>query len=262
MLSEKEIELLEKKYLKKFYHFLKYAEDEMLEGFKTKEKILDDWMGFWKKEQHSDFSVGAERIVYALLNGKGIGQPNSCPVGADLFFETKDAYIHIDLKTVEATGNIGDYAKNIFVGENQNSYKHYMLVGKGKKQTKRNYSPSLPSFYNKGEKNEKICLSYFITILYEKKDINILNINLLSMPNGSLKNIYKHRPLKAGKNPGKVRFNFSETPYFETLFDKDTEENRRNNCRIKIIYMNENKCKTYKKLDFLRSLYKQQKNIK
>ena len=110
-----EIEKIELKYLNKFYHFLKFAEDEMMIGFATKEKIKDDWYGLYSSGI-SDFAVGAERIVYSLLNGKGIGQPNSSPVGADLFFEVSDAFIHIDLKTVEADGNIGDYTKNIFVG--------------------------------------------------------------------------------------------------------------------------------------------------
>ena len=116
-----EIEQIENKYLNKFYHFLKYVEDEMMKGFQAKEKIKDDWFGKYDSKI-SDFAVGAERIIYSLFNGKGIGQPNSCPVGADMFFEVQDAYIHIDLKTVQ-TDNIGDYIKNIFVGTNQNSYK-------------------------------------------------------------------------------------------------------------------------------------------
>ena len=98
MMTNKQIEVLEKKYLNKYYHFLKFAEDEMLVGFKTKDDIKDDWWGLYSSGI-SDFSTGAERIVYSLLNGKGIGQPNSCPVGSDLFFEVKDAFIHIDLTT-------------------------------------------------------------------------------------------------------------------------------------------------------------------
>ena len=39
----KKIEELELKYLNKYYYFLKFAEDEMFLGFKTKEKIKDDW---------------------------------------------------------------------------------------------------------------------------------------------------------------------------------------------------------------------------
>jgi hypothetical protein len=144
MLSDLELETLESKYLNKFYHFLKFAEDEMLRGFQTKEKIKNDWYQHWIDISSSDFNVGAERIVYALLNGKGIGQPNSCPVGSDLFFEVEDAFIHIDLKTVQ-TRNIGDYNTSIFVGENQNSYNYNMIVNKTEK---REYKPHLPHYYN------------------------------------------------------------------------------------------------------------------
>lgn len=121
MKSKQEIEELENKYLNKFYYFLKFVEDEMMLGFQTKEKIKADWFGKYDSKI-SNFAVGAERIIYALFNGKGIGQPNSCPVGADMFFEVEDAYIHIDLKTVQ-TRNIGDITRSIFVGRNQNSYK-------------------------------------------------------------------------------------------------------------------------------------------
>ena len=116
------IEKLELKYLEKYFHFLKFAEDELLLGFQTKYKIKDDWYSKWNPNEEgkgiSDFATGAERIVYSLLNGKGIGQPNSSPIGADLFFEVPDAFIHIDLKTVQ-TRNIGDYTGSIFVGNNQ-----------------------------------------------------------------------------------------------------------------------------------------------
>ncbi len=84
-MTNKQIEQLESKYLNKFYHFLKYAEDEMMFGFQTKEKIKDDWYGKYGTNI-SDFAVGAERIIYALFNGKGVGQPNSCPVGAEYVF--------------------------------------------------------------------------------------------------------------------------------------------------------------------------------
>lgn len=102
MLTDIQIEQLESKYLNKFYHFLKYVEDEMMYGFQTKELIRNDWQNRYGNGQAiSDFAVGAERIIYSLFNGKGIGQPNSAPVGADMFFEVDDAFIHIDLKTVQ-----------------------------------------------------------------------------------------------------------------------------------------------------------------
>jgi hypothetical protein len=247
-----EIEKIELKYLNKFYYFLKYVEDEMMTGFATKEKIKDDWFGLYSSGI-SDFAVGAERIIYSLLNGKGIGQPNSSPVGADLFFEVEDAFIHIDLKTVEADGNIGDYTKNIFVGTNQNSYKSEIKKANGDSfEPIRYYKPSLPTFYNKNKANEKICLSYFITVLYSKKHLDILNINILSMPNGELEKHYKHRPLSAGKNLGKVRFNFKEVNKFELLDGFPS--------RVKVVYFNHNMKDEFKKrLYFFENLYKQDK---
>ena len=250
-----EIEKLEKKYLEKYYHFLKFAEDELLFGFKTKQDIENDWIGLYKSGI-SDFAVGAERIVYSLLNGKGIGQPNSCPVGADLFFEVQDAYIHLDLKTVSAsltgTTNIGDYTKNIFVGTNQNSYKGQMIVNKGNENEEyRDYNPSLPTFYNKGKKNEKICLTYFVTILYDKDKLDILIMSIVCMPNGELESHYKTRVLQAGKNIDKTRFRFTDVPNFELLGRKQK--------RIKVVYFDKNMNSTYlKKVKFFEDLYDNQ----
>lgn len=258
------IEELEFHYLNKYYHFLKFAEDELLFGFKTKEDIKDDWLGLYKSGI-SDFAVGAERIVYSLLNGKGIGQPNSAPVGADLFFEVENAYVHLDLKTVGATlnprdkshedgawsNNIGDYTNNIFVGTNQNSYKAEIKQANGNSfNPKRFYEPSLPTFYNKGKKNEKICVSYFITILYDKDTLDILVMSIACMPNGELEPHYKSRVLQAGKNPDKTRFRFTEVPNFELI--ENTPK------RIKVVYFDEKMDESYKKkLTFFEELYKE-----
>ncbi|MCK4635359.1 MAG: hypothetical protein KAT32_00695 [Candidatus Moranbacteria bacterium] len=251
MLSDKQIEKIEEKYLKKFFHLMKYAEDEMMIGFQTKEKIKDDWQGKYGTEI-SSFAIGAERIIYALMNGKGIGQPNSCPVGSNMFFEVEDAFIHIDLKTVQ-TRNIGDITRSIFVGENQNSYKGKMIVNTKKGMVEREYNPALPTFYNKGKENEKICLSYFITILYEDENLNILNINIVCMPNGELEKHYQTRTLQAGKNPGKTRFRFSELPNFELLDDPSS--------RIKVIYFNKKMKDEYKnKLKLYENIHDKQKD--
>lgn len=261
----KQIEEIEQHYLNKYYYFLKFAEDELLQGFKTKEKIKHDWYGLYKSGI-SDFAVGAERIVYSLLNGKGIGQPNSALVGADLFFEVENAYIHLDLKTVGATltprdnnhhkgawsNNIGDYTNNIFVGTNQNSYKSEIKQANGFSFVpKRYYEPSLPTFYNKGQKNEKICISYFVTILYDKDTLDILVMSIMCMPNGELEPHYKSRVLQAGKNPNKARFRFTEIPEFELLPNKPK--------RIKVVYFDSKMNNNYKKdLDFFERLYNSQ----
>ncbi len=245
-----QIETLELKYLNKFYHFLKYVEDEMMFGFQTKEKIKDDWLGKYDSKI-SNFAVGAERIIYALFNGKSVGQPNSCPVGADMFFEVEDAFIHIDLKTVQ-TRNIGDITQTIFVGRNQNSFKSEIKKANGDSfNPQRFYEPALPTFYNRGKNNEKICLSYFVTIAYEDKNLNILNINLLCMPNGELEKHYGTRVLSAGKNPDKSRFRFTEVPNFELLSPLRP--------RVMVVYFDKNMSEKLKKsLSFYENLFNQQ----
>ena len=257
-----DIEKLESKYLEKFYHFLKFAEDEMLEGFDTKEKIKNDWFDKYKTGI-SDFAVGAERIVYALFNGKGIGQPNSSPVGSDLFFEVEDAYIHIDLKTVKASlkgkTNIGDYLNDIFVGNNQNSYNGKIDVGRIEKIYDK---ANLPHFYNLPNGKKKVCLTYFVTILYDEDSLSILNINLLCMPNGALFGEYGKGVLKAGKvqtglskkerknHCKSVRYKWSDNLDFKLL------ENKK---RIKIVYFDKGMDKKYlEKLSLIDDLYKNQ----
>lgn len=171
-------------------------------------------------------------------------------MGSDLFFETDDAFIHIDMKTVQ-TRNIGDYTTSIFVGRNQNSYDGKMIVNKGgTKQTTREYRGVLPTEYkNKG--NPKPCLTYFITILYEEENLNVLCITLLCMPNGILEPHYGTRVLKAGKNPDKTRFNFSEVDTFELLPKKQK--------RVRVVYLNESPSnKWISKLKYLKSVYDQQ----
>lgn len=260
-----DIEKIELKYLNKYFHFLKFVEDELLDGFKTKEVIKEDWIDKYKSGI-SDFSVGAERIVYSLLNGKGIGQPNSSPIGSDLFFEVNDAFINIDLKTVGTTlhkrtkddplgawsDNIGDFTSSIFVGRNQNSYKGKMLVYEGKKnESIRDYSPSLPTFYNKGKENEKICLTYFITILYDKDTLDTLVICIVCMPNGELESHYKTRVLSAGKNIDKTRFRFSKVTNFELLEPQEK--------RIKVVYFkNDMDMKYKKKLKYFKDIHDEQ----
>lgn len=223
----------------------------MFYGFRTKEAIKDDWWGHYGNNEDgkgiSDFAVGAERIVYALLNGKGIGQPNSAPVGADLFFEVGDAYIHIDMKTVQQD-NIGDFTNTIFVGENQNSYRGVIEKRTGNNEE---YTPALPTFYNKGKVNEKICLSYFITILYNRDNLDIMVIAIDCMPNGELEKHYGSRVLSAGKNPGKARFNLKEVNKFELLENQPS--------RIKVVYFDKNMPEQYrKKLSLFESIYDKQ----
>ena len=234
-----ELEALEHKYLMKYWYFLKFVEDDIVRGLLSMEDIKSNWQGLYGNKEGgiSEFDVGSERIIYALLNGKIAGQPNSCPVSSDLFFEVEDAYIHIDLKTVttnEGTSksdNIGDFSTNIFVGENQNSYAGNIIKNAGKpNEYKEEYRPNLPTYYSKSNGDKKITLTYFICLLNSSITRRCELISIMSLPNGRLQEYYGSRPLKAGKNPGKARYNFSAVPKFELLSG--------NKKRVRIVYKN------------------------
>ncbi len=127
-----------------------------------------------------------------------------------------------------------------------------MIVKTGKAKNEE-YADVLPVEYQ-NEGNPKPCLTYFVTILYDEGNLDILNINLLCMPNGSLSSVYGSRPLQAGKNPGKIRFNIKDAGTFE-LLDKKPK-------RIKVVYFNEkmnDECK--KQLCYIKSVYDKQPKL-
>ncbi len=272
-ISLAEIEQLEHKYLMKYWYFLKFCEDEIVSGIKSMEDIRADWDGRYGTGRGgtSEFDVGCERIIYALLNGKIAGRPNSSPVSSDLFFEVDDAYIHIDLKSVTTSeggekDNINDFSEDIFIGRNQNSYNYDMEVRVKKSECspevlvrfetpadankktvsiRRPYIPNLPQFYTKSNGDKKITLTYFVCLLNSTVSSETQMISILCMPNGLLSQHYGTRPLKAGKTIDTVtladgstaerytaRYKFKEVPTFELL-----DGNKK---RVRIVHKNPN----------------------
>ncbi|MCX7997745.1 MAG: hypothetical protein N3A69_02175, partial [Leptospiraceae bacterium] len=177
----KEIEFWENHYLNQIEFTLKQDLEKILEGLASKDKIKEDWFPVFhnsdKKRQNSDFARGAERIYYWIFNQLGI--PNSSPIGSDMFFETYNAFIHIDIKTAKID-NPSDYKGRLPIGANQRSYKLENF----------HYQVNLPIRYSY---QNKICLTYFINIIYDITDenINIKAIVLICVPNGALVSIYK-----------------------------------------------------------------------
>ena len=217
----KEIEFWENHYLNQIEYDLKQDLEKMLQGLKSKDKIKDDWFDIFnnadKKRQNSDFARGAERIYYWLFNQ--FGTPNSSPIGSDMMFELYNAFVHIDIKTAKFD-NTSDYKGKIPVGENQTSYK----------PDDSNYTVHLPVVYSY---QNKICLTYFINIIYDisGENIEIKAIILLSVPNGKLADVYGNKIVDAGKTgySGKgFRYNYANNPYFKSLKDKPL--------RIRILY--------------------------
>lgn len=205
------IEFWENHYLNQIEFTLKQDLSKMLDGLKSKDKIKDDWFEIFKRsaDKNSDFARGAERIYYWLFNQFGI--PNSSPIGADMFFETYNAFVHIDIKTAKLD-NMSDFKGKIPIGGNQTSYK----------SNNYGFEVNLPTRYSY---QNKICLTYFINIIYEieNNNIEIKAIYLICVPNGKLIDIYGSEIIGSGKTgySGRgFRYLYHKRPYFDLLPNK------------------------------------------
>ena len=215
-----QVEFWENHYLDQMEFLLKQDLVKMMDGLRSKDKIKENWIDAFKRsaEINSDFARGAERIYFWLFNQ--FGTPNSSPIGADLFFETYNAFVHIDVKTAKID-NTSDYKGKIPVGKNQTSYK---LKNK-------NYIVDLPKYY---KYENKICFTYFISIVFgdSTEEFDIVSISLICVPNGLLTEVYGDSVYDASKIKGKgFRYKFNSSPYFKLLKGKPL--------RVRLLYLNE-----------------------
>lgn len=229
----KKIEFWEEHYLNQIEFTLTHDLDKMLDGLKSKDKIKEDWFKVFnridKKRQNSDFARGAERIFYWLFNQFGI--PNSSPIGADMFFETYNAFVHIDIKTAKLN-NPSDYKGKIPLGANQTSYKIDDF----------NFEVNLPTKY---KYKDKLCLTYIINIIYDiiEENIEIIAIILIAVPNGELISVYGTDIISAGKTgiTGKgFRYEYKNKSDFQLLPKKPS--------RIRKIFLSEKTKNDFKAL--------------
>ena len=128
-----------------------------------------------------------------------------------MFFETYNAFVHIDIKTAKLD-NMSDFKGKIPVGGNQTSYK----------SDDYDFEVNLPHNYSY---QNKICLTYFINIIYEieNNNIEIKAIYLICVPNGKLIDTYGNEIIGSGKSgySGKgFLYLYHKKPNFELLTDK------------------------------------------
>lgn len=205
-LTNEKLEGLEREYLDELYFHLERDKDRVMTGLDSKNKIRDDWWDLFEAGgKATDLDRGAERIFYWVL--AGYWTPNSAPIGSNLFFETHNAFIHIEVKT-SRTDNPADYSGLVPISIRQTSYP----VKRIKKP------PGLPTYYNKGRKDEKVCLTYAIHVIHNIETLEIIAILLISIPNGQLYDIYGDRIVGGGKIKGaSFRYRYKENPHFEAL---------------------------------------------
>jgi len=227
-LTNEELEQLEKDYFDQIYFYLRFNQQRMLWGLESKNNIRDDW---WDKftnseKQISEFARGTERIFYWLLTT--LWMPNSSPISSDLFFESCNAFIHIDIKTAK-TDNQSDYKGKVALSKNQTSYD----ADKTQTGTPTQINPSLPQYYDKGGENEKPCLTYIIQLIHKPITFDITAILLISVPNGQLYSVYKNGIVGAGKGKGvSMRYEYKNNFTFNTLSGTPH--------RVEFIYFNPN----------------------
>lgn len=219
-LTNEELERLEKDYLEQVFYQLEADRKRLMDGLNSKNKIRDDWWGpFQHGGKATDLDRGAERIFYWLLRGDWT--PNSAPIGSNLFFEAHNAFIHIEVKT-SRSDNPADYCGLVPLSIKQTSYPIKRIKD----------APGLPTYYNRGTKDEKVCLTYAIHVIHSVERLEIIAILLICIPNGQLYELYGDRIVGGGKVKGaSFRYRYKKNPYFESLPNRPY--------KVKFLYLDE-----------------------
>lgn len=228
MLSDLELEKIEKQYFDLVLIHLKQELNFIIDGLNSRIKIINDWYENFIKTARkgynsSDLDTGAERIFHNFF-ASIFKFPNSCPIGSDIMYELPDAFIQIEIKTA-LIDNPADYKGKINIGINQTSY-----------AINNTFSPNLPKYYKIDNKIKKPCLTYVIQIIHEHAKPNIKALILSCIPNGQLYKHYGNGIFKSGKSDytkaKDFRYKYSEEPFFKVLSQKYKEKI----FRIEIIY--------------------------
>lgn len=228
MLSDFELEKIERQYFDLILLHLKQDLRTIINGLNSRIKILNDWYDNFIKTarkgyKSSDLDRGAERIFHHFF-APILKFPNSSPLGSDLMFEFPDAFIHIEIKTA-LIDNPADYKGKINIGINQTSY-----------AVNNKFKPNLPRYY-RTPKKLKPCLTYIIQIIHEYAKPNIKALILVCIPNGQLYSHYGKDIFKSGKGgyaKGKdFRYNYSVQPLFKLLSERYNEKTY----RVELVYL-------------------------
>mgnify|MGYP000451461872 CR=1 FL=1 len=230
-ISDLDLERLEEKYLNIIYNQLYININPVIKGIMSRDKITIYWKEKFANQSEqkitSDIAKGAERIFSHYMVEEW--EPNSCPIGSDLFYKTNNAYVHIEIKTARVNSRTQDYKGLCPVSKNQTSY---CATESYTKRTMIKTIPNLPYSYF-----EYPCLTYAIQTIYDPdNNYSTLAVLLISIPNGQLFNIYGNNIAKAGKLKNEsFRYVYSRNPYFEKI-KKCTPCSPH---RVKFIYFNE-----------------------
>ena len=234
------IEKIEAYYLSVITRYIGADPFGLVKNLELHNKTWTQWYDKLKGDSKKNFfDVGAERVIYMLLNrGDILGDPNSNPIGSDSSFLKYDDYfkqylnINIDVKCYKANTNLNDILGNTPIGKNQNSYKsliHYKSKKTEEILESRSYTPGLDKHFEITEDNRRrkyINLTYSIVILYcenpissTPKEQKVIAIFTNCIPNGELHSLYKDEVFAPGKTSG-LLMDAGQTILFD-VDDKD-----------------------------------------
>ena len=207
-LSElKKIEELEKKYYKFYLKILRGNKKDIREQVETlctrikwaKTKKLE-----WAKENPID--IGLQELIRGIFYRKTKHKPFMLPMSSDTVFETDDAIIEIDIKTVKKDDNRNDDLDQVPAHPNQISYSGiYKTDGGCKHKGEQDYifKANLPT-----KIENKIVFTFFIKFIWFWADAAETKIQigardgysaftLSSVPNGLLNDQYENLVIDA-----------------------------------------------------------------
>ncbi|OYT55495.1 MAG: hypothetical protein B6U76_05835 [Desulfurococcales archaeon ex4484_217_2] len=246
------IECLEARYLNEIWSTITGNINTILERIRLGFLVKESWYPIFEEVQKeskrrlTDLGIGVERIFHWKFAKEYDWKPCSIPLGSNLFYETDDAFINIDVKTAYVE-NGWDYLGLVIVGEAQTTYPMQKKWGARKK-----FQPRLSKYYKVQEKI-KVCLTYVLQIVHVsfKKiqskgyDPNPIAIMLVSVPHGDLYSIYGDDICGEPKNfkkknnvkirPKNFRFLYSKAPYFHVIYNMS----KKKNYRIKVLFNKE-----------------------
>jgi hypothetical protein len=240
-LTGESLETLELRYLNKIWDILLKYLPEILDRFYSRIKLHS----FWEKQfaggeeikRLSDLSVGAERVFHTIFAKNTDWSPSSIPVGSNLFYESDEVFLNVDIKSVYVE-NSWDYLGVAEVGERQTSYPMQNTWGASTK-----FFPQLPSYYE-ANNARKPSLTYIMQIIHldidrileGKYDPNAIAFVLLAVPNGLLYEKYGEKIIEEPKTyhqkdgvryrPANFRYAYHNCPWFVELKQKGIEQFR------------------------------------
>jgi len=204
-----------------------------------------DLHSFWDKQfagseeikRLSDLSVGAERVFHTIFAKNTDWEPCSIPVGSNLFYESEQVFLNVDIKSVYVE-NSWDYLGVAEVGDRQTSYPMQNTWGAPAK-----FFPQLPVYYEV-DNTRKLSLTYILQIIHLEVDRildgkynpNPIAFVLLTVPNGLLYDKYGEKIIEEPKTyhskrgtrhrPANFRYAYHNYPWFAELKEKGIEQFR------------------------------------